>query len=91
MNVGNCCSSFCCMDVIDDELSIMNRISMLLFIFCVTVAVSVAVGSMMPARAFATCTPKRRAPRRPIPPSEARASSASGTTFELHEESWRSS
>ena len=46
MNVGSCVSSFCCIDVIDDELSIMNKMSISLLIFCVKFVVNVAVGVM---------------------------------------------
>src|ERR1022692_2987355 len=44
MKVGSCRRSFCCMVVIDDELSTMNRMSMSLLTFSVTLLAKTRVG-----------------------------------------------
>ena len=49
MNDGSCASSFCCIAVIDFELSIMKRMSRLLLIFWVKVHCCVTLGVMVGA------------------------------------------
>src|SRR5580704_2553131 len=62
MNWGSCASSFCCMSVIDCELSIMKRMSRLLLIFWVKGHCCCTLGMMVGASTVRSVQAQSEAP-----------------------------